>query len=348
MKGLVEWLKLIFLSKRNMKVIICEDPWASSFFKMDTGFGNRLIYWGTAYEIMLRLGREWRIGVRKDQYPELEHIRLPKTFIIEEDYKKSDIEKISLNKLINIFNYGYIPKKNIIDLKYDYNVPTDKLKYNIYKHFGKVTLKSRFLNYRLKKFTKDMVGIHIRRGHGVYTTFDDVYSIPKRYQKYYIPSVNPNFSPDKHGHWESRDDVNKAYKFVRDDMIFKQMDKFPKSTKFYISADLPQKAFNYYKTKYKDRIFFATDFLDYYNISLSKFDSGIDLEYHKKILSLFDKKETLNRTSINIIDYFSLAFCNLILCGGTSTFSIGASNIRGNEIKTFDESDKMLWNSYGV
>ena len=37
--------------------------------------------------------------------------------------------------------------------------------------------------------------------------------------------------------------------------------------------------------------FFVILILDYHNISLSKFDSGIDLEYHKKILSLFDKKE---------------------------------------------------------
>ena len=31
--------------------------------------------------------------------------------------------------------------KNIIDLKYDYNVSIDKLKYNIYKQFWKSNIK---------------------------------------------------------------------------------------------------------------------------------------------------------------------------------------------------------------
>ena len=66
-----------------MKTIICEDPWKSNFYKIDTGLGNRLTYWGLAYSLLLKLGRDWNIGIYKEQFPELDYIRLPKTFILD-------------------------------------------------------------------------------------------------------------------------------------------------------------------------------------------------------------------------------------------------------------------------
>lgn len=293
-----------------MKVIICEDPWKEYFLGHDTGFGNRLIYWGLAYELMLKLGRDWSIGVYADQYPELKYIRLPKTHIIDKTPSNKDIEIIRLKKLNSILKENYIPKKQNINLKYEYNFNIKGYNYNLGQHLTKVTLKDKTFTKQIKDFVSKLYSLHIRRGNGVYTTLEDIFSIPKKYQKYYIPENNKNFIKNKRGVWELSDSVNNSYKFPLDKDIYKVLQSLPSDEKFYISTDMPEAAIKYFKTKFKNRIFLASDFLKL-----------------NKITPLVKGKDTL----LNILDFFMLVYSKGIISSKSSQWSDTAAYVKLNQ-----------------
>ena len=293
-----------------MKVIICEDPWKEYFLGHDTGFGNRLIYWGLAYELMLKLGRDWSIGVYADKYPELKYLRFPKTHIIEKKPLNKDIEIIKLKKLNSILKENYKPKKETISLEYEYNFNISGYDYHLGQHLPKINLKDKILVKRIKEFVSELYTVHIRRGNGIYTTLENIFSIPKKYQKYYIPENNSNFIKNKKGIWELSDAINTTYKFPLDKDIYKVLKTFPSDEKFYISTDMPEAAVGYYKTKFKNRIFLASDFLK-----------------ANKIKPLVKGKDTF----LNILDFFMLVYSKGIICSKASQWSDTASYVNLNK-----------------
>ena len=321
-----------------MKTIICEDPWKSNFYKIDTGLGNRLTYWGLAYSLLLKLGRDWNIGIYKEQFPELDYIRLPKTFILDKEYTKTEYEPIGEEQLKNILDKNGRPSSEIIKLDVKYNVELLDIKYSISEHFCRITIKDKLFNQQLKEFGQKINSVHIRRGNGVYTTIEDIFSIPKKYQKYYSPDINPNFDMNKEkGVWEPCEHLSEGYIFHRDDKIFKNMDKYPKNTKFYISTDMPEEAVEYYKERFKNRVYFTSDFISKYKISPQKPDSGKYVKTIDELLSIFKKDSLDNRTLINLIDWFIIANSQSILYDGSSTWSYTASKVKGTKRISFKD-----------
>ena len=115
------------------------------------------------------------------------------------------------------------------------------------------------------------------------------------------------------------------------------MDKYPKNTKFYISTDMPEEAVEYYKERFKNRVYFTSDFISKYNISSQKPDSGKYVKTIDELLSIFKKDSLDNRTLINLIDWFIIANSQSILYDGSSTWSYTASKVKGTKRISFKD-----------
>jgi hypothetical protein len=296
----------------------------------DTGLCNRLLHWEVAYEINKANNFEFEIMLQQRYWPELSLIYLPNTSFT------SHIENESVESEKNRFLYAYHHGENVNPLDYESlkkMFKTGKLKLDdehYYSNFGfklirdfygdskvigerplkHIRLKHSFIEDFLRRNTKDVVGIHIRRGVGIRYTEDDINSLPEevkdRYRAYQIFN-------------RSSETVSPKYNFVQDKIYFNIMDKMleynPKQ-KFYISCDLPYDLFSYYKKIYKDNIITKHDFLPL--VTQYLLNSNISVEHLK-----------YGNVIPNIVDLFSLSFCKFLVKSNNSTFSEFAQNYLG-------------------
>jgi len=308
----------------NPKIFL-RDPWRV-VVENDTGWGNRLICWDVAIRIREVLGNKHDIVVLKQEFPELVHVNLPNTTLIE---GPSSL----LDRYQNVVPEGYIKIKNEqvqewlvskkIDLDPTLNYETDfsfdynsKLLNSFFKEkFNPYLQNIEVLDSKLKnsiiRYGKNKIGIHIRRGSGVHLTKEDILTIPFRYRNYYT------LCPECDSH----------YKFVSDKVIFNYIDKFLSvnpNSQFYISIDVNEKAIEYYKDIYPNKIFTCSDFIS---------------EHQNLIQDLNILKPIVNLKSIgeNILDFFILSSTNLLLQSKHSTWSKLSQQISGTKTLTIEE-----------
>jgi hypothetical protein len=170
-----------------------------------------------------------------------------------------------------------------------------------------IKLKHTFIQNLLENFTKGCVGIHIRRHNGVSVLEDDINSLPDNNREEYRQFIQKTNS------------VHNAYKFIRDDVYFEIIDEILKinpNQKFYVSSDLPKKFLTQFYDKYSNNL------LD--NTSIIKKITEFLVDNNHDVYKL----KTYGNVVENIVDLFSLSYCNFLIKSNKSTWSEFAEEYR--------------------
>jgi len=333
-------------------------------FGTDTGFCNRILHWEVAHYLNEKNNFQYRILLQDMFWPELEILELPYTspvkmekfsfglhypkefnhlkFLTVYDIKnmkismadplsKSDIEKIFLNEDFNLpknvySNFGYDDLVRLFNLK---NNP------NMYDHLpilnlkdrplSKINIKYSFIQTLLENFAKEVVGIHIRRHNGVCITEKDLQTVPE------------NIREDFNKFIEKTNSLHNAYRYYNDDFYFNIIDNIlrisPKQ-KFYISSDLPRKYLNHFYEKYGDNILDNAEIIEIVTNFLV--DSNHDVY----------KMKTYGNVIENVVDLFTLSYCNFFIMSNKSTWSEFAKYHRNQPSVLVTEDLEKIKNKY--
>jgi hypothetical protein len=325
----------------------------------DTGLCNRILHWEVAYHLSKKTNFEYKIILRDYHWPESVLLDIPNTIIDDSlidggfNHKISEMyfKHIVSDNNSKVISSKYIDRKFLSGLMTDINLIYD---YNhLYSNFGflyiddiidmnpsdrpliDIKIKYDYIDSYIKDFTKDLVGIHIRRNNGVFKSLIDVESIPVEIRSDFIEHTKHNI-------------IGAKYHFIRDNTYFYIIDEILKlnpNERFYISHDLPVELMEYYKTKYGDRVVDRFSIINHISDYLVN-ETDIDICWLERYGSVIS----------NIIDLFGLSYTKFKILHPTSTWSFVSSvyNITphvflhddtiGNEcINTlFDEYKKIL------
>lgn len=305
--------------------IFLVDPW-DDLTDIDSGWGNRLQHWEAASIINSKTGSRHRIRVLPNNYPELNHVKLPDTGYIDQDevnaipITNKDVDRWVLDQKIDLdpnsnysiefdFYHSSLIRDNFFDI--NNNKVLD------------IKLLSPELNLALDKFSNSKIGIHIRRGNGVRVTSKDIRSIPKEYRKFY----NECELNDPH------------YAFCKDSEYFNFIDQTIENdnnvglgnVKFYIGTDVDEKAIEYYKTKYPNRIYTISDVIDKIKPILEQ-------------TSFLEPRLHLKKMGTTLLDFFTLTKSSRIITSPYSSWSYMACRVSGKdgtEIKNLDHIEEL-------
>lgn len=300
--------------------IFLVDPW-KMVTDIDSGWGNRLQCWEAASIIASSTDPTHTIKVLPEHYPELSQVSFPNTSYIDLQgvntipITNEDVDRWVQNKKIDLnrnLNYS---------IEYDFAY-TDKIRSNFHNinndKLTDIKLLSSEINSALNKFSENKIGIHIRRGNGVYVTYRDIKSIPKEYRKFYCENTNND----------------RLYIFYKDSEYFKFIDQTIENNdevKFYIGLDVDEKAIEYYKTKYPGRIYTASNVIDKIKPILEQ-------------ASFLEPRLHLKKMGNILLDFFILSKCSRIIVSPYSSWSYMACRIAGKygtEINNLDHIDEL-------
>lgn len=281
------------------------DPW-KDVKNRDSGWGNRLVCWEAANIINRAMGDTHIIKVLPAEYPELSAVDFPNTEYLTPDewdkaYTPIDdsivanwIEKQEITLPSNLSYMTNFNFQSSMDIIHDfYNKKFDVI--------PKLRFRDESLYKALRSYASEKIGIHIRRGWGVKITRHDISTIPKPYNKYYKPCPR----------------CNKTYSFIKDEIYYDLIDNLileNNDAKFFIGIDVNEKALDYYKEKYPNRIVTFSDIVKENEEVIKK------SKILERRLQLIDMGRIL-------LDFFTLAYCKTIIGSPASSWSWMAERI---------------------
>lgn len=308
-------------------------------FGSDTGLCNRIFHWEIAHYLNEKNNFEYKILLQEIFWPELEIIELPNTspmkmypysfglyhpmefnhlkFLTVYDIKNMKVsmtEPITKDIIENIFlkedfklpdnvhsDFGYDDLKRLLNIKENPNLFSHLPIYDLENRpLKKINIKYSFIRSLLENFTKNVVGIHIRRYNGVCVSEEDIQTVPENIREDYSKLIQKTNS------------LHNIYKYYNDDYYYVIIDNILKlnpKQKFYISSDLPRKFLNHIYEKYPDNILDNTDIIRIVTEFLV--DSNHDV----------NKLKTYGNVITNIVDLFSLSYCSFLIMSNKSTWS---------------------------
>ena len=315
---------------KNQKILL-RDPWRVVEDR-DTGFGNRLICWYVINTLTSHTQPE--IQTFLSEFPELEYLNLPNTTTLKPPYPPTSEEGIiSLNKKYKSITddhiLSYIKNKEIyFDDKFNFTTDYSWDSVNTFiqnlsitpDYFKDIKIKSPQLEDAILEFSKDIIGIHVRRGNGVRSTQKDIKDIPQNVWSLF--PLNPKADP--------------FYKFFPEKKLINIIEAFlylNPNTKIYLSLDLPEETVNHLKIKYKGSILTRSNFITH------NYELITSLNFLKPILHL---KSIGN----NLIDFFILANSQFIIESSGSTWTQTGKLITGKPSGNINESINSLVDKY--
>lgn len=291
-----------------------QGGWAGQNY--DTSLCNRILHWELAYLISKAKEYSHTIILEEMYWPEYKLLDMPNTKTI---LSKRDIygeytfsnraTPISELEIHRIFRENDFVLDNRDHLYSDFgwtilrHIQVNKGIEIIPRPLTKIKLLHKPIEDLIRRALQGVVGIHIRRNNGVYKSQEDKKSLPKE-----IRSKFPMTIQNKNSiyYMESSD-----YTFHRDNLYFTILDEILElnpNQKFYLSCDLPHQLISYYYDRYGN--------------------SMIDKNYlvnqaYEFILTLgYNKKDFISGNVIeNIVDLFSLSFCDFLIKSPLSTWS---------------------------
>lgn len=273
----------------------------------DTGLCNRIFYWEALQLINKFNNYQFTIEMDEDYWPELnELIDLPNTLTTQngfdnrdEEYKpisSSDIMSIPKNCTLILNENKYFSDFKFNDVSYIHSYVDNFLEGN--RLLMDITLKDKELESLIKEFSKDKIGIHVRRGRGIIFGENEINGLPEDIRNLYV----------EHRKLEGEYTFKfYTYPFISDKIYFKIIDKILKinpNQKFYISHDLPDNLMFYYELKYKNIVFTKRYFYEF----------------------IKNRYKTQNNHVNNVIDLFCLSNTKFLLRQPISTWSVFAQH----------------------
>lgn len=212
--------------------------------KSDSSLGNMLHYWSFAYSMSARTNFEYKILVQKELWVELKYLDLPNTIPIA--------NITPCNNIIDKEVYQDVINNNIQRL-YEHNcwsiIDWIGSPDGVHNAFKQIKFNSSKLNSFFKNKFDDCVGVHIRRGPGVWATKEEYASLPNHVKKYYYEILKQRLKYYGTEH-KSGDYI---HRFIKDEYYFNVFDyilSIKGDQKFYLSVDIPVECFDYYMDKY--------------------------------------------------------------------------------------------------
>lgn len=298
------------------KTLRWRDPYGWKGQNYDTGLCNRILHWELAYLINKAKDFSYTIVLEELCWPEFKLLSLPNTeYILVKKTLYGDYTFTEGASPITESEIHRIFKDNCFDLDNKEHLYSD-FGWTVLKHLHphkdvdfnprpltKVKLVHKAIEDIIRESVKGVVGIHIRRHNGVFKTQEDRKSLPKEV-RFKIPATIQN--KDSIYYMESSD-----YVFHRDDLYFNIIDNMLKlnpDQKFYLSCDLPYELIAYYYTKYPNNLINKEQ-------TIEKVYSFLEtLGYVKKDFAFGNVVE-------NLVDLFSLAYCDFLIKSPLSTWS---------------------------
>jgi len=304
------------VERRYLRVL---EPWKGGHTPADTGFGNRLLHFDACYMLYMVSGAEHFLELETRYWNELKYIDLPGARHIDIRHHLEDAQQWlgtfdldhnndTITKLPRIGNEEVekFLKTGTIDLpepryyfKFDWDYVAKILEkakeLKIPSGLKRVKIRSPYLRKAISHVAVNAVGIHMRRGNGVWKSKKDYAELP--------PSVKDN------------EDYNALpdtiYKYWSDDKyisLMKEMVEIHPEQKFYISCDLLDEEYEYLRNKFPGKIYTRKDV-----VSLLPKNFIEDVK--------FNTVTDLNRVAIeSVIDMYTLANSSFILGSPHSTW----------------------------
>lgn len=279
----------------NKKYILLRDPWGVVEDR-DTGFGNRLICWYVVN--LLNQNQDFEIKTLQNEFPESSYLNIPNTTTLSNPTKE-EYKYIQEHHILEYLKNGKITLDKNFNwhTQYDWDI-TDKVYRTtplISDYFESITIKSPEFYSSILNFTQNLIGVHVRRGNGVRSTYKDLLDLPENIKDLF--PLNPKGNPN--------------YKFTPEKTLIKIIENFlnlNNPPKIYLSLDLPEETVSHLKNRYgTDKILTRSDFI---------------LQNQKIIKHLNLLKPILNLKSIgyNLIDFFILAYSKFMILSPGSTW----------------------------
>lgn len=304
------------VDRRYLRVL---EPWNGGHTPFDTGFGNRLLHLEACY-ILLQASNPYHFLELEGRYwKEAKYLDMQSCFVrdyrhhIEQaqkwlgtydlDYTNDKITKLpkigneTVKKFLKTGEIEIPEPRYYFDFDWDYVNKIikkgDELK--IKPGLKSLRLKNTDLKNAVNKIANNTVGLHIRRGNGVYKSKKNYKELP--------PSVEANE--------DYRAIPGTIYKYWNDHKyisIMKEILFFNPKQKFYLSCDLLSEEYEHLKEKYPGTIFTRKDVI---NLLSKETKQGID----------FSSVNDLKRVAIEtVIDMFCLSNGSFLVGAPHSTW----------------------------
>lgn len=278
-----------------MVSILLRDPW-NVVEDYDTGLGNRLLAWEVVYELSLRLKQPVNVLTYLFDYPELPHINFPKTSTQSDTIENT--AELTKELMISLFTgeITAIDEDKVWETTYDWDTVVELHTQFVEDCYTKLlTFRDNNLVSLIEEFAKGCIGVHVRRGNGVYKDESTLSAVDSTTRSLY--RLEP---------WS---DTN--YKFVPDQSILNAIDEVRKSSRYskvFLGVDLDLNTVEHLKRKYPGICFTRGDFKALNREYLSS------VNFNRPIANL----KTLGDT---ILDFFILAYSEKLYLTSSSSWS---------------------------
>jgi len=312
MKGRIEGIDAPLIKKS----LRWSEPFGGGLHIRDTGLCNRLFHWEVGYELNRLNNYKYKLLLPETYWLELKYLNLPLTskwlnisgeapdlhqmkfktvtdVVNNQVYLADPINKAFMQRMIDSENFHLDKDHYFADFGYNFvhtlheHSPVKK------RGLQEITFRHKTLENLIKKHVHGCIGIHIRRGQGVHKTVRDLKTLPK--------PIRDQFKVNK---------GDQNYKFFKDRLYYDYIDKILEINphqKFYISCDLPTDQYSYFVDDYgPDTIVVKDHFIQ-------------EALAYADVISPLDSFQS--NALINVVDLFSLAFCDFLIKSPASTWS---------------------------
>lgn len=357
-----------------------QEPWGGGHYLYDTGLCNRLLHWEIAYTLTKQNSFKYTILVQDRYWYELEFIELPctapigaiegkpnpnfeiKTAEYMYDFMRfrhlfdiqnntvTPIAELTTEKLRSMYErVNWKSDETHLVTNFDWSATvdfTEKYHDTVSKPYNWGINLLRFkvdqVQDFIEDFTRDKIGIHIRRGNGVSKTTADIANASKLESNYFLGTKT---SDEEYNLF-----TDSIYYYYDNDTVSKFIDRALQSDparKFYISSDLPGSALVPLREKYNGHIYTKEDLI---SLLPDKFFLPYELGVDKKEIYLLDNlflptsKVPVNGQNfrrvafLNCIDLVALSSCYTILRPPASSWSAIAERIKNRPSTNFEEA----------
>lgn len=269
---------------------------------LDTGLCNRLFYWNDLYHNIKTT--DYKIYVEKIWWPELDIISLPKT--IRYDYGHTVENYVSKKR--------GLMKSNIAPLNSVHDILTHDEYYTNYEYKPRryrvpnIKFKNQELSNFIKKFAKNLIGIHIRRGNGTSAPVLNETYVDKVGNEGTVKESDMRILKYRRKHKFRETEAPYIPNDYYIQLIEYSLQKY--GMKFYISSDVPDKFQSEIINKFKDNVY---TYDQLYKTHLKKFDTT---KYGWPYENTFK----------NVFDLFCLSYCSKLIGYPMSSWSNFAQN----------------------
>lgn len=330
----------------NRKYIRVVEPWGGGHTPWDTGLGNRLLHFETVYQLYKENDFGYFLELEEKYWQELNYIELPgsRPFRLESGVDenlqqfigKFDFDMVSgkiepLKPLGNKVMEEFI-KKGTHELKYPRYYTSFDWKYvsefhqkykgiTQYTGLGRITIKDKTLYNLIRTMGSYCVGVHLRRGAGVFKSPKDMLELPNSVRT--NPKLQAIHETTIYKYWK-----NNVYERLIEEIL-----QLNPSQKIYVSCDLQIGEYEFLKDKFGDNIRFRKDIID---ALPPAFISDINFN------NVFDRKKTALES---VIDMMVLSYCEFIIGAPHSSWLDAILKIRPIPHSfIFEPRDKILGN----